>query len=373
MSAGRPPDPVDRTLENVFEAEGRTRAPDRMLEDVFARTKETKQARRRPWDARRLPTLPGSSLPLVVAAVLVLASIGVLAGTSGGRPERSVPPAGPSAPAAVAAPSPAIAKICPGGEGLGGDAAVLWVGCPTGIRRVDLGVQPWAPDPLVEGVGVPVSGGVGTWAIRLGGLTEVDPVTGPGRVLEVTGVSVLAAGADTLWGGTLDRQLLRIDPATGTVSGRVAMPARPLAIVEAGGRVWVSGDDGQLRVFDGGTLAAGPTVTVGTDASAMAADATAVFVASHGVEGTVTRVDLATGALSKVVLAEPTDPRSLGEVLLTPDGLWVTRRTTLFALDPATLVIGAHVELPSYANGLVADGPFAWVHGNGRLDRVRLP
>ena len=99
-----------------------------------------------------------------------------------------------------------------------------------------------------------------------------------------------------------------------------------------------------------------------------------MFVVSQGVEGTVTRVDLASGGVASVRVADPTDPRSLGELLVGDDGVWVTRRTGIVALDPVTLAIGSSTELPGYPLGLVRDGLEAWMFADtGALHLVPLP
>ena len=80
MSDDKRPAQVDRILGEVFEAEGRTRAPDRLLEEVFVRTRETKQARRGLLGGVRLPVISGRITPLVIAAVLVLGSLVAIGG-----------------------------------------------------------------------------------------------------------------------------------------------------------------------------------------------------------------------------------------------------------------------------------------------------
>ena len=110
MSGDKRPAEVDRMLGEVFEAEGRSRAPDRLLEEVFARTRDTRQARRGPLGGIRLPAFPGRATPLVIAAVLVLGSIVAIGG--GGsrvRPPDATP--GPAQASHTPLPSPA-AMLC---------------------------------------------------------------------------------------------------------------------------------------------------------------------------------------------------------------------------------------------------------------------
>src|SRR6187397_1502582 len=109
------PDETQRLLDEVFDDEGRSRAPARLLEDTFVRTQTTRQSRRRPWDAIRTPSIGSGPAPLVVVALLVA---GALVVASGAGSRFLAPP-----PSAVSPPpqaSPAIVTCANGGP-LGGD------------------------------------------------------------------------------------------------------------------------------------------------------------------------------------------------------------------------------------------------------------
>src|SRR5689334_8545748 len=75
-----PVDDTQRLLEGVLDDDAQAAAPDHLLEDVFARTRTTRQSWRRPWDGARLPTIRGGATPLVVITV---ALIGLVAITTG--------------------------------------------------------------------------------------------------------------------------------------------------------------------------------------------------------------------------------------------------------------------------------------------------
>ena len=371
MSDDKRPAQVDRILGEVFEAEGRTRAPDRLLEEVFVRTRETKQARRGLLGGVRLPVISGRITPLVIAAVLVLGSLVAIGGVGG----RFIAPPPQPAPQVSRTPIPSpAALLCSNGTGLSGIVPDLWVGCAAGIQVVEVGTAPPVAGATFPDLGVPVIGPAGTWAIGPSSIVEIDPTTGPVRALPVTGVEVLGVGEAALWGGTADDTVIRIDPATGERTGTIPLGAQPLAIVEAGGRVWVAAGDSLLHSYDAGTLAPDPTIVVGSDAARIGANSTAVFVVSQGVEGTVTRVDLAKDEVASVTVADPADPRSLGELLVGDDGVWVTRRAGIAALDPVTLEVRASTALPGYPIGLVRDGRDAWMLAEmGELYLVPLP
>lgn len=368
MSSRRVNDQAGRTLDEVLDAEAQTRAPDRLLESVFAQTTATRQARRRPWDrARRGPgTRPVG--PLLVVAAFVVGGSALFLVTGAGRPPAVTPTDAPSGGLAGVA----VADVCASGRGLAGSATTLWAGCPTGIRRIDIAVDPPSVGPLIEGIGRPVAGPAEMWATTIGGIVPIDPVAGPGQVVPANGVMALGAGGHGPWVGTADG-LEKVDPATGRVLGTVTLGAEPLAIVEAGDRVWVTANDGTLHSYDAASLAPDPVITVGGSPIRMASDGSAVYVASQGRDGTVTRVDAATRAVTRRMVAQQTDPDSLGEIVATADGVWVTRRAALLRLDPATLEVLSVTPLPGYPLGIVVDGGTAWaLSDEGHLDRAPL-
>ena len=191
MSDDKRPAQVDRILGEVFEAEGRTRAPDRLLEEVFVRTRETKQARRGLLGGVRLPVISGRITPLVIAAVLVLGSLVAIGGVGG----RFIAPPPQPAPQVSRTPIPSpAALLCRSGTGLSGIVPDLWVGCATGIRAVDVGTAPPVAGATFPDLGVPVIGPAGTWAIGPSSIVEIDPTAGPVRTLPVPGVEVLGVG-----------------------------------------------------------------------------------------------------------------------------------------------------------------------------------
>jgi hypothetical protein len=366
-----PADPVDRMIEDVLEAEARTRAPDRLLEGVYARTRHRRQSPRRPWDGLRLPQLPGGPIPLVLATALLVGGLAVV-GTAGGGPVPASTP-GPSSPS-HSGPIPPAALVCANGSGLGGTAPILWVGCPGALQRVDTSVTPPLVGAPIDGLEIPVAGGVGQWAVTAGGIAAVDAMGRAGQRFDVPFATVVAAGANDLWVGTGDQTVLRIDPSTGALTATIDVGAQPRVLIEAGSRIWVVTQEGTLRSWTLSGLQPSAAVEVGADAGRIGANATAVYVLSRGPSGLLTRVGLADGAVTSRELARPGDPRSLGELLVGDDGVWVTRRNTIVRLDPVALVPGEPVTLPAYPVGIVRDGDLAWVTGDGgRLDLVALP
>jgi hypothetical protein len=371
MSGRRIPDPVDQKLAEVFDAESREQPPDRMLEEVFERTRTARQARRWPWERLRIPG-PGGPGALVLVGSVVLGGAALFALGGGGRPYTPAPPTPAVAVGTTPAPSPVIA-LCANGGGLAGDGRTLWVRCPTGIRRVDVTTSPVTAGPVLEGTGLPVTVGTQLWAPSIGMIAQLDPATGRTlRSLPISGVSLLASDGRNLWavGGG---HLMRIDPTTGAVTAGPDAIQRSLAIAVAGGAPWVTAGDGTVRRFDPVTLRIVATVPVGDAANAVATDGRALYVVSQGNAGTVTRIDVGTNGATQAILADPTDPQSLGEVAVGGTVLYVTRRTGLFALDPGSLAVRSLTPLPAYPSGLVLAGSTVWVFGDGRLDRLPAP
>src|SRR5262245_54732160 len=145
MSSRRPDDRANRALDEVLEAEAQTRAPDRLLENVFARTTATRQARRRPWDGYRR-SIAGPVGPLLVAGVVLIVGASVIVG-AGGLRQTGQPPFGSAVPGSPTLIGVSVADVCANGRGLtGSDNGILWAGCPTGIRRLDVAADP----PVVE-------------------------------------------------------------------------------------------------------------------------------------------------------------------------------------------------------------------------------
>ena len=367
MSTRRENNAAGRVLGEVLEAEAQSRAPDRLLEDVFVRTTGTRQARRRPWDGARRGPAAGPLRWLVVAGLFAVGGTALFLGIGAGR--------SPSEP--ITAPAPAqgpmgvaVVDVCANGRGLAGSSTTLWVGCPTGIRRVDATADPPSVGPLFEGIGRPVAGPAGLWATTIGGVVRIDPDDGPGEVVPATGVIVIGSGSHGPWVGTANG-IAKLDPGTGRILGSVTIDAEPLAIVEAADRVWVSASDGTLRSYDTETLAPDPVIPVGSSPLRIATDGDAVYVASQGRDGTVTRVDAATRAVTSRLVATPTDPESLGEIVATPAGVWVTRRQELLRLDPTTLEVTSITPLPGYPLGIVVASGTAWALADtGHLDRA---
>ncbi len=121
-------------------------------------------------------------------------------------------------------------------------------------------------DPTTDAVlaTIPVPGGCGAqmvatddavWVANGGGdgctsaVYRIDPRTNAvaQTILMAEETDAIALGADGLWFGSAPTTLGRIDPATGTVTGRMTVPGMAFGAAVGGGAVWITDrDDEQL-------------------------------------------------------------------------------------------------------------------------------
>ena len=373
----RPPQPdlTDRVLRDVLLDEGEAVAPSRILEDVFARTRRERQAWRRPWDPGAGWRPMRRTLALVLVGALLAATVWLI-GVGGGGPSPQVTPrptAVPSGPP-ISSPLPAAAAACGNGAGLSFTGTTLWVACPGGVQPINIGVQPPAAQPLLAGVGLPSTGGAGTWGIGGAGLVELDSSGSVLRSLPLRDAAMLAVGGASIFVVAADGSLRSIDPKGGAELAQDATGAGPLAILATPDSVWIGGADGLVRRFDARSLAPRGTYPAGAKPARLAATSTAIYALSLGGDGILTRIDLATSIATSGFVGDAADPPALAELAATETGVWVTRRDVLLHVDPQRLVSSSPVSLPAYPAGLVVIGADAWIYASpGRIDRITLP
>ena len=284
----------------------------------------------------------------------------------------AAPPAPPSPP--LAEPHTAFAavevKVPSDPDWLAAGFGSLWVKRPEGlVSRVDaataeitaeIRVHPTSEDQC-GGMGV---GREGMWTCAATDLVRIDPETdspvetiavgkvrGQGRLARAAGrVWVLAGEGDRLVGvsevdGSLSEpialpvacqdlgatgdivyvvceradRVLRVDPASGTVTAEVTV-TKPTWVSASAGGAWVTADQDLVRL-DPATLATALVVKgLGTgERGAIWADDGGVWV--RRVDPFLTRVDAVTGALTRVISAPF---RSGGDVLVDGAYLWAS-------------------------------------------------
>lgn len=161
-------------------------------------------------------------------------------------------------------------------------------------------------------------------------LVAIDPETnepGPAFPLGVRGTD-LAVDDEHVWvvSGP-DRTVVRVDPATGSVTGRVEGLVGPRTIVATAAGVWVGSGDQTVRV-DPATLEVVATVAAGPGAhGALAVDGDDLWVRSS--ETFLTRVDAADGSIRERLTEDVT---SGGDVIIAFGAVWAT------AYDDAALL-----------------------------------
>lgn len=275
-------------------------------------------------------------------------------------------------------------------------AALVLTGCAaqSGVSTT----SPSAPDTTPSAEPSPVS---------YGGASAVIPLArGPRGVAYVDG-SVWVAS-------TIGNELQRIDPGTNRVSARVDAGARPVTLVIANGRLWVSvlnddptSDDelvridtttnavdlratlpvhhnvavgdgaiwvqdstGHLRRVDAETAAVSDAAAVGIGPVALAANSTAVF----GIRGSgaVWRFEVDSGELLEIDLGYGAPGRS--RIAATDDAVIVAVPGLVAALDPGTLELLTQLKLPemTLVNDLYAEGGDAWLSANVSSEELDL-
>ncbi len=230
------------------------------------------------------------------------------------------------------------------------------------LAAVDTGSgQVVAVTPLPGPPGAVTAAGGSVWAAdpAAGRLWRIDPATA-GVVQTITlpwtRPAALAAGAGRVWvADPAARQLAEINPATGAVQRTLSLDLRPTAISIAGPAIWVAGSGTveQLAAATGQVLA---RVRVpGT--AALAAAAGSLWVVSSRA-GTITRIDLATGAVTGTIPAGP-GPAALA---VGPGSVWVANSdtATITRIDPRTGQVIVRLPVTGNPTSLTVAGNRIW-------------
>ena len=202
-------------------------------------------------------------------------------------------------------------------------------------------------------VGLAVDSTGAVWVAQAGD-TKVSRIRDGKVDLDVSGVDVplrVAAADGAVWATAFaSGEVVRIDPATGKVAGRVAVGKGAEGVAIGLGSVWVVAQDaGRLVRVD----PAGTTVTGGADiglgARLVTTGAGAVWV-SHYRDGTVLKVDPASVATT----ASPKACNGPQGIVATDTAVWVacTLDNTVVRLDPTSLAVTARAPVTGAPDGL---------------------
>ena len=273
---------------------------------------------------------PWRSLPAVTAALLLVACSG---------------PAPGGAASLTGQPSPAASA----GGASRGSAAPTGPALPGILGSVEVGAGPCALE-------VAPSGAVFVTLYNARTVVRVDPATGSVTTLaHLDGPPCGIAWADgSLWVGVLQaHQLLRLDPGSGEVQQTIALAGDPWDVQPGGGRVWVV-DRGVPAVigFDAKTGTPGPMFTTDFTATGLA------YVDGHAwvaVRGTRQVIRLTAGGDA----AETSQDAGSQPTWFADGGgsLWVTDLSgAVIRIDPASGRAAAAVQL----DGMPRDPVFAF-------------
>jgi virginiamycin B lyase len=216
------------------------------------------------------------------------------------------------------------------------------------------------------------------WVTVNRGLVRVDPATGAVVArIQIDGRPWgVAVGEDAVWVGNLTNgTVARVDPATNTVVWRVTLnlslgEASPVGVAAGAGSVWAADNSSDLIWrLDPATGAILNTAHVGDAHEFVGFGEGAVWVSSE--DGTVGKLDPATGTVTRSIAAGA-DADFLG---FSPGSVWVTNYRTefLWRIDPATGAVAAKLKIGGGgAQGVAFDGSSLWVamYGPGELRRV---
>jgi streptogramin lyase len=324
---GTPRD-LDPLLQSWMASAAPERAPERLLEEAFARTMGTRQLPVYPWHGLRALRRRGSTdrgrRDLTFAAVAVAIAVVLGAGLvlRFGREEVGRPSASAEASASPSAsPSPSASASFP---------------------------------PAI-------------------------PVT-PQATISITGPVSMASDGTTVWLFTSTGTLDRIDPTKNTVAASVQLPRASDQLQTVAGNasgLWVTDWDANLLLrLDPQTLRMIAEIDVGPQPKGILLAGSSVWIANtHG--GTVDRVDVTKNRVAATVTVGPTGNSGPNWLTQAFNSIWVDvpNITTVARIDPITTAVQATIVVTGSANpcgGLAVTSDAVWVGGCGSSSLARI-
>ncbi|MBI2764096.1 MAG: hypothetical protein HYX54_10215 [Chloroflexi bacterium] len=368
---------IEPILQDWMEDVAPARAPERLLEEAFARTMATRQVPTYPWDRirRRGPRAEGqrSSPGRYVLAVMAV-GIALVVGTAllvprsspesiGGQPATASP-----SPTPTPVPSPTVTPIT---------------------------VTPEATIPVTGPLGM-ASDGQAVWLFTASGqLVRIDPTTNTiGASVTVSPATAayqgLAVNKAGLWLTDWDASLVeRFDPTTLKLVASIAVGPKPKGVLATDAGVWVANTrGGSVARIDPATNTVVETISVGPTGPSgpnwLAEGLGSVWVGVPNASSVI-RIDEATNAILAKIGALGTTP--CGGLAVGPTAVWITSCDTgnlLARIDPTTNSGLPTVDLGgrAYTIALVAGAPWTWPEGGlvvridpttNAIDRVVAP
>jgi streptogramin lyase len=309
---------VGPILETWMATVAPARAPERLLEESFARTMATGQARAYPWHAiPRRERAPGAGWRTRGAALAGLAAVLTVAVVAGlvFRPSANV-----GAPTPPPSPSSSLSPA------------------PSSLRP--------SAQPFPSAIVVP-----------------------PTDAIPMTGTIALATDGTSVWTFTATGTLARIDPTTNTIAASVTLkPATDAYQALAGDRagLWVTDwDDNTLRRFDSRTLKAVGSVDMGAKPKGVLVTSEAIWVAvTRG--GSVVRVDPKTNLVAATIGVGPAGPSGPNWLARGSGSIWVgiPNNGSVVRINEVTNTIEATIAIPGPASpcgGVAAGSTAIWI------------
>jgi virginiamycin B lyase len=322
------------------------------------------------------------------AAVVALWAVGCAAGTP-----TSAAAGGSTASPAGALPAPRDVGAVGGssmkalGEpdwalGVGGGVWVAGVG--TGLRRYDAATGATTDEQMLDWVCLGMDQGFGSvWAASCSFeapvLARLDPLSGAVRARIALPAppaqeSSVGAGEGAVWLLTSDgTHLLAIDPGSNAVRRSYPAPANAAAVRAGLGAVWVTGGaSGRLLRLDPATGATVATVMVGRGAGFLALGPDAVWVLNTS-DGTVSRVDPRTNAVTATITVA-SGAVDGGDIAAGADAVWVRVTDALAVrIDPKTNTVTERLGPRSGSGGVAIADRWVWLTAHDVQTIWRLP
>lgn len=289
---------------------------------------------------------------VVLVAAIVAGCAGSATPTASGSPSMQTP----TAPSAVTATANPAASPAPSGRP---DPAVSSIAA----TAVSVRQPTWL-----------AAEGSAMWAVSGSDVARIDVATNTVKNLGVgngDALDGLAATPSAIWVADFDgSQVLRIDPATGTIVDRIKTGAAE-DVLPLDGTIWVTDHhEGSVTRIDARSDKVLGTVVVGKAGSngpqKLAYGAGSVWVGEYNTNEVI-RLNPRTGAVvARIAMPPATAP--CGAIAATDTAVWVSgcfETPTVVRIDPATNKVVATIHLKGYAVTVLVDDGAAWVPVGG--------
>jgi glutamine cyclotransferase len=363
MNGNRTSRDLGPLLESWMASAAPDRAPERLLEEAFARTMTARQLPVYPWHALRSRRGRGwtgrgtrdVAIAMVAVAIAVVFGAGLLLrfgqaeiGRSSPSPAATPsasPSAGPSFPTAIPVTPQAVISVA-NLVTIASDGTSLWLFTSTGAaERLD-----------------PASNTVAA-SVQLPRSTDA--------------FQTIAGNAAGLWVTDWDTSLLlRLDPRTLKSIAEIHVGAQPKGILPADGAVWIANthggtvsrvDPGRNRVV--ATVTVGPTGNSGPNWLTQGFGSIWVDVPNAGY---VVRIDPATNTvLASIPVPSPADP--CGGLAVTSNAIWIAScdADPITRIDPSTNRVVANVDVAGFSHVFAVIGDRPWIAPeHGQIVRI---